>query len=49
MFPAVKMSLAVSFRCGAAVRPELHSFGLVGVSGWGFRWNGGGGVVVVEH
>ena len=30
-----------------AALPELHSFGLVGVSGWGFRWNGGAGVAVV--
>ena len=26
-----------------AVRPESHSFGLVGVSGWGLRWNDGVG------
>ena len=31
-----------------AALPELHSFGLVGVSAGVFRWNGGGGVVVVE-
>lgn len=32
-----------------AALPELHSFGLVGVLGWGFCWNGGGGVAVVGH
>ncbi len=32
-----------------AIWPELHSFGLVGVSGWGFSLEWWGWVVVVGH
>lgn len=43
------MFFKMSDMYGLGPEPELHSFGVVCVSGWGFCWDSGGGVVVSGH